>query len=597
MLFPHRQNRLIDRQMIPSQRSVADSPDRNGPCDLLQRRTVYVLLTRLPVFLDTRLPFSYSSSTKRQNLVKDNAYLFPFSWRREQGISPVIFQTAGSGRFSSLMKKRFVLGLAIFTSVFVLGGISLIITIERTTSTLINLIEIHQVEILREQLLANARKIQSDLATSHTRSDETLDSSVENMVQLEKQANKCLECHHNEVITRMLYDVKGQVHAYEEALSRFFTVRSNLTRMEENRTRALAAGYKLVNMLHDMTSLTHARLGKRTQATLVKISNMKTLIFILIILGAVVAIVMAIGFTQGLARPLSVLLQATRKLQSGDLSFRVHGLIDEFGEMAIAFNEMAAALQKQMHNMQRAEQMTMMGEIAAGLVHEMKNPLAGIKGAMQVFQEEADITEEERAILSQAIEEVQRIESLMKNLLNFAKPPKPNLLPVNINDVLEATVSTSIPCSSSAPNSPRAIRSVKHFDPHLPITMVDPLKMQQVFLNLLINAVQAMPSGGTVTVATFENAAANEIQIEIADTGIGINDEIREKIFQPFFTTKNKGTGLGLAISKQLIELHGGTISAEKNAAGGATFRIILPRTEAKEEPLPDQDHRDAGIV
>ena len=127
---------------------------------------------------------------------------------------------------------------------------------------------------------------------------------------------------------------------------------------------------------------------------------------------------------------------------------------------------------------------------------------------------------------------------------------------------------------------------MKRFDPHLPLIMADPMEMQQVFLNLLINAVQAMPAGGTLTVRTFENPSAKEIQIEIVDTGKGINDEIREKIFQPFFTTKNKGTGLGLAISKQFIEMHGGTISAEDNPEGGTIFRIILPCTQA-EEALP----------
>jgi two-component system sensor histidine kinase HydH len=105
-----------------------------------------------------------------------------------------------------------------------------------------------------------------------------------------------------------------------------------------------------------------------------------------------------------------------------------------------------------------------------------------------------------------------------------------------------------------------------------------------------MNSVQAMPSGGIVTATTFEDAAAGEIHIEIADTGVGISDEIRGKIFQPFFTTKNKGTGLGLAISKQFIEIHGGTISVGKNPAGGTIFRIILPCTQAKEAPLPDED-------
>ena len=481
------------------------------------------------------------------------------------------------------MKKKLVLGLAIFTSIFVLGGIYLIITIEKATSTLNNLIELHRVEILREQLLMNARKIQSGLALRHTRSDEELDSLAENMVHLDQQASKCLECHHDAAIVRELNDLKRQIHTYEEALSTFLTVGSNASRMDKEANKALAEGGRLVNRVHDMTALTHDRLEKRTQATLAKISDMKTMIFILIILGPIVAIGMAIACTGRLAKPLSVLLHATRKLKGGDLAFRVRGLTDEFGEMAAAFNEMAAALDEQMHNLQRAEQMTMVGEMAAGLVHEIKNPLAGIKGAMQVLHEGADITEEEHAILSQAIDEVQRVESLMKSLLNFAKPPKPQLLPVTINDVLEATINASIPCSALTPGHPHAIRVVKHFDPNLPLTMADPLEMQQVFLNLLMNAVQAMPSGGTVTATTFEDAAAKEIHIEIADTGTGINDEIRQKIFQPFFTTKNKGTGLGLAISKQFIEIHGGTITVEKNPAGGATFRIILPCTQVEE--------------
>lgn len=475
------------------------------------------------------------------------------------------------------MKKRIVLGLAVFTSVFVLGGIYLIITIEKTTSTLDNLIELHRVEILREQLLMNARKIQSVLEAKHAHPDGTLDSLVENVVRMEDQANKCLECHHNEEITRELSGLKGQIYVYETALRRFSAARANAARREEEAGKASEVGHRLLSMLHDMTSLTHARLDKRTQATLAKISDMKTMIFIVIVLGPIVAIGMAIVFTRGLARPLSVLLQATRKLKSGDLGFRVQGLTDEFGEMAAAINEMAAAIHEQMQNMRRAEQMTMVGEMAAGLVHEIKNPLAGIKGAMQFFQEEADITDEDRAILSQAIDEVQRVEALMKNLLNFAKPPKPQLLPVNINDVLEAAVNAAIPYSAAAPDSPKAVRFEKHFAPLLPLTLADPMEMQQVFLNLLMNAVQAMPSGGTVTATTCLTAAGDEIHVEIADTGKGIPDEMRGRIFQPFFTTKSKGTGLGLAISKQFIEMHGGTISAEKNPAGGATFRIVLP--------------------
>lgn len=478
------------------------------------------------------------------------------------------------------MKKKIVLSLAIFTAVFVLGGIYLIITIEKATSTLNNLIELHRVEILREQLLMNARKIQAGLALRHTRSDEELDSLTDNMVQLKQQANRCLQCHHDEVIVSELNGLKRQIDVYENLLSRFLTLGANASRMDSKANEAIVEGGRLVTRIHDMTLLTHDRLEKRTQATLIRINDMKTWIFILIALGPIVAIGIAIYLSQGLARPLSLLVQATRRLKGGDLGFRVQGLTNEFGEMAAAFNEMAAALYEQIHHMQRAEQMTIVGEMASGLVHEIRNPLAGIKGTMQIFQEEANITDEEREILSHAIEEVQRIELLMKNLLDFAKPPKPQLLSVNLNDVLEATVRASMPYSSVRTDSSKAIQIVKHFDPHLPLIMVDPLKMQQVFLNLIMNSLQAMPSGGTVTVTTFGNVEAKEIHIEIADTGMGISNEIKEKIFQPFFTTKHKGTGLGLAISKQFIEMHGGTIVFEENPAGGTTFHIILPCTQ-----------------
>lgn len=486
------------------------------------------------------------------------------------------------------MKKRIVIGLALFTSLFVFGGIFLIVTIEKTTSALNTLIELHRVEILREQLLMNARKIQSGLLTLHRHPEEPLDALAANMLQMEDQAVKCLGCHHAADTTRELSGLKDEIYAYKEAFGRVLAARPDAIPMDKEAGKALEVGYTLVNRLHDMTALTYAVLEKRTEANLKNIGNTKILIFMLIVMGPIFAIILAMIILQGLARPLTMLLQATKKLKNGDLGFRIRGLSDEFGEMAAAFNEMASALHQQMHQMQRAEQMTIVGEMAAGLVHEIKNPLAGIKGAMQFLQEAAHITGEERAILIQAIHEVQRVEVLLKNVLDFAKPPKPHLITVNINDILEATVDASKPYASLAPDLSKAIQVVKRLDPHLPMVMADPLEIQQVFLNLMMNAMQAMPTGGTLTVATFENALAGKIQIEIADTGVGISDEIKEKIFQPFFTTKNKGTGLGLAISKQFIEIHGGAITAGKNPAGGTIFRIVLPIVQGKDAPPPD---------
>ncbi len=222
--------------------------------------------------------------------------------------------------------------------------------------------------------------------------------------------------------------------------------------------------------------------------------------------------------------------------------------------------------------------------MAGSLVHEIKNPLASIKGSMQVLVEETGIPEEDRIILSKVADEVKRIEALMKNLLDFARPPRPQLLPVDMNSVLDSTLALCFPRSSNGSKSSKTFTVKRDLDRDLPGTMADPVQMQQVLLNLLINASEAMPQGGEVLARTSANGAGREIEIEIADTGKGIAPEMKQKIFEPFFTTKHKGTGLGLAISKRLVEMHGGTLSVEGKETGGSCFRVLLPVVPADGE-------------
>jgi signal transduction histidine kinase len=459
------------------------------------------------------------------------------------------------------MKKRIIIGLGVFSLIFFLGGIYIISTIEKATSTLDRLIRLHQIEILREQLLIDAKRVQTDLAFKGTHYARELDTVVSNVLRLGDEASGCLGCHHSQEITGKITDLLQQIQTYKDALSRVFTIRANSSRLEVEEHRAFEVGQELVDQLTVMTSLTRARLDQRTRSSLRAIGEMKRVLFILISIGPILAIGLAIIFIKGFTRPLSVLLQATRKVKGGDLSFRIQNLQGEFGEVAASFNEMSASLNEQMQNMHRAEQMKVVGEMAAGLVHEIKNPLAGIKASMQVLLQEGNIPEGDEVILSKVMEEVIRIESLLKSLLNFAKPPKPQLVPVGVNSILESTLTFSLPYSSVAPSSRNAIEIVKNFDPRLPTIMADPMQMQQVFLNLLMNAVEAMPQGGTLTVKTSGDGGTEGVQIEIADTGKGIDAGVGEKIFEPFFTTKHKGSGLGLAISKQFVEMHAGKIT------------------------------------
>ncbi len=235
--------------------------------------------------------------------------------------------------------------------------------------------------------------------------------------------------------------------------------------------------------------------------------------------------------------------------------------------------------------LQRAQQLVITGEMAAGLAHEIKNPLAGIKVSIEVLSNELALASEDKEVFLRIINEINRIETLLKNLLNYARPPRPQLAEIDINKSLEVAVKNA----QFALKKPdvefqriKDIQIVKEFSDELPQVMADSNQIQQIFLNLLLNAIDAIPGAGSVTART---SVSNEgkIVIEISDTGKGLEQKDLEKIFQPFFTTKPKGTGLGLAICKRLIEQHGGTISATSNKDGGLTFTIVLPTKQENE--------------
>ena len=159
----------------------------------------------------------------------------------------------------------------------------------------------------------------------------------------------------------------------------------------------------------------------------------------------------------------------------------------------------------------------------------------------------------------------------------IGSPPKPQLTVVDINTVLDVTVGLAMRHPLFSFEAARRVEIVKQYDPELPQTIADPLQLQQVFMNLLLNAADAMPDGGTITVHTFREQSGEYLYIRIADTGDGIEEAIIDKIFQPFFTTKAKGTGLGLAITKRLIEQQEGGICVQNNSGRGVAFTITLP--------------------
>lgn len=477
------------------------------------------------------------------------------------------------------MKKTIILGLGIFSLMFVIGVVYIIFSIEKSTSSLDELIVLHQVEILREHLLIQIKRVQSDLSLKNTRYARGIDVVVKDVRNLQRVADTCLSCHHNESVTGKINSIRGLIDDYKNSLSRAFTIRAEVKRLGEEEDTAFAIGQDLMNNVDDMVALTTTRLEHRTQATLAKISDTKIILYVLLVMGPLLIFGLSYFFISAFTRPMNKLLYATRRLKEGDLDYRIKGLRHEFAEVGSSINDMAGSLKEHFTKMQRIEQGIVLGEVAAGLAHEIKNPLAGVRGAIELISQESNVAPQDRALLLRAVEDVIRIESLMKDLLNFAKPPKPQYVDVEINSVLSMIISFALKHPSFSLRNGTEITVVKDFDEHIPHVQADPMQLRQIFLNLLLNAAEAMPDGGTLHMKTFYEQAAKTIRVRVSDTGKGVEKGSMNKIFQPFFTTKRKGTGLGLAIIKRLIEQHEGAIEVENNPGGGATFTISFPET------------------
>lgn len=228
----------------------------------------------------------------------------------------------------------------------------------------------------------------------------------------------------------------------------------------------------------------------------------------------------------------------------------------------------------------RANQMALVGQMAVGLAHEIKNPLAGIKVSLDVLAEELELQPDDKELFVRVINEINRMEKLLKSLLNYARPPLPHFDPIDINRLLDNSLK-HIKVTIGKKDFP--IHFEKQFAENLPQIEVDSAQIQQVFLNLLINAIDAIEVEGMITTST-RMVGDSGLCIEFTDTGQGISEVALDKIFNPFFTTKTKGTGLGLSICKRLIEQHGGNIVVDSRIGSGTSFVITLPLIQKNRE-------------
>ena len=390
-------------------------------------------------------------------------------------------------------------------------------------------------------------------------------------------------------------------------------------------TVPLHQGTKVIGGIRLVSSLDEAQafLGKKRDRAVIL-----TFLSILVIL-----ITLTIFFGKLVGDPIQKLVEAMSRAEKGDLETEAHiQSEDELGQLGRNFNRMLRtiretheqniqllrqvsqfneeltgrieaatselakrneqlrllneALFESQRQLSQSEKLAAVGEVTAAMAHQIGTPLNSISGYLQLILQDGNLQSKDQGRLKIIESQLDRLADSVKNLLSFTRQPKPQLKSLEVNEVLEELIHLSEPWFLA-----RNVKLAKHLSPNLPPILGDPTHLQTLFLNLITNALDAMPKGGVLTIKTRQRlpppSPEEERWLEIAmtDTGIGITEESKRRIFEPFFTTKKmgEGTGLGLAICEKIIKEHFGRIEIESEVGKGSTFLISLPVLERNE--------------
>ncbi len=384
--------------------------------------------------------------------------------------------------------------------------------------------------------------------------------------------------------TRVSQDVYERVLAQGlEYVGRAYVVNEwFLTRYEPLRDHA----GQVVGMLY---------VGARESAFQALVHAITNRVGLIALVSILLAGVLAVPLARLTIRPIAELVAANRRVAQGDMSVRVapsgRGELAELGRsfnhmvealqetqqrLMHTLNNMAESLQETQQELVHKEKLASMGQLAAGVAHELNNPLGTILLYSNIVYKETAEEDPHRKDLQMVIEETERCKVIVRNLLDFARQNEVAAQPTDLNELLEKLVAEQ----RIRPEF-EDVKVILHLAPDLPTIHADALQLQQVFINLTDNAAEAMEpkGGGTLTLTTRLAPFGQGVRISVADTGIGIAEESRDKLFTPFFTTKpiGKGTGLGLAIVYGIVKMHRGQIQVQSEEGQGATFTVTLP--------------------
>ena len=331
------------------------------------------------------------------------------------------------------------------------------------------------------------------------------------------------------------------------------------------------------------------RLGISLEGMQKQIARTRRLISVFGLMAVLIASVSSILLARRITNPLQALTRGVAAVGQGDLTQRINiETKDELGELARAFNEMTQQLGRVREledRLRRADRLAALGTMAAGIAHDIRNPLTSIlifSQLMSLHYDDSDVREKFNRVVPR---ELERVQTVIEDMMELARPASVHREPASLNDILSQVLELF-----ESQVNPQGIKISTEYELDLPFCMADRKRLHRCFSNLVSNAFQAMSSGGELTVRTrripamiFPDTGLPDprpepaIQITIADTGQGISADRLSRIFDPFYTTKEKGLGLGMAIAHRIVEDHRGTIDVQSKVGVGSTFTVCIP--------------------
>ena len=507
------------------------------------------------------------------------------------------------------MRKQIIISFTLIFLLFGLGSIVIVRNLVHSTENLRNLIDLHEIEDIRQNLYFKVQKVQAYAFLPAENLPENRHLIDTNIAALKETVQGCFDCHHTQEIHNDLLYTEKLILVFHKNFQNLMSPSTQINPSEDLQQQTIDIADEISNIVQEMINRASATLRTKTDQAMKGINKTYIFLIITLLVPLGLAIYIAKDIINKITRPVEELSLATQKIANGELDYktRVSGF-DEFAELIDRFNEMSLALAAKdkenaalCNNLEQkvieletaqdklltAEKLASLGKLAGGISHDFNNILCGIIGHISLLKSTKEETAEDYPVIETIDKAAKRASKLVNQLQTFANPKDWQEIPININDILKPIT------LSLQQEIGREIPVTFHLEKNIAAIHGDPDHINELVRNICSNAMQALPPNEGVlkistcnkTVTSFQEnhqvPPGKYVTITITDNGTGISDKVLRKVFDPYFSTKEfgarKGIGLGMAIAFSIVRKHNGHIHIDSTEGVGTSVIIYLP--------------------